>query len=265
MVAMDDVPAVTRAQMREVDRVMTEDLGISLLQMMENAGRALARVVLRLLSSGDVGAAEAPRHRVLVLAGSGGNGGGALVAARRLAGWGVDVHVATTQEPSTLTGAAGHQASTAHTIGIPLTTALPSALCRPHLIIDGLVGYSLQGPLHGRIVDLIEGVGDAAVPVVALDAPSGLDVDTGDAAGAVLTAAATLTLAAPKVGLLRPAARSLVGCLLVADIGVPPVVYTDIGEAGHLPFELSDVLRVEQPDSGPLPGRPRGSRRVSRT
>ena len=74
-----DLPAVTAAQMREVDRAMVEDFHIELVQMMENAGRNLADLAVRHFG---------PRSTV-VLAGSGGNGGGGLVAARHLANRGV--------------------------------------------------------------------------------------------------------------------------------------------------------------------------------
>ena len=80
------VPAITTEQMIEVDRVMVEDLDIDLVRMMENAGRSLAVLAMTLFE---------PRT-VQVLAGSGGNGGGALVAARHLSNRGVEVRVTTT-------------------------------------------------------------------------------------------------------------------------------------------------------------------------
>ncbi len=81
------LPSVTRDQMREVDRLMIEEYGIQLPQMMENAGLQLARLTQEYLDGLDDG------RRVLVLAGRGNNGGGGLVAARRLAAWGADVAV----------------------------------------------------------------------------------------------------------------------------------------------------------------------------
>src|SRR5574341_190914 len=81
------IPAVTADQMREVDRLMVDTYGVSLPQMMELAGRALAEVV-RLMLDGTV-----QRARVLVAAGKGNNGGGGLAAARHLANWGTDVTV----------------------------------------------------------------------------------------------------------------------------------------------------------------------------
>ncbi|MBW6457080.1 MAG: hypothetical protein K0A98_14460, partial [Trueperaceae bacterium] len=85
--------AVTAEQMAEVDRRAMQVYLISLPQMMENAGRALARVARERFFEGHAGAA-----RVAVLAGRGGNGGGAMVAARRLAGWGARVHVLATAD-----------------------------------------------------------------------------------------------------------------------------------------------------------------------
>jgi NAD(P)H-hydrate epimerase len=86
------VPHLTTAEMIEVDRAMMEDYHIELIQMMENAGRNLAHLARIRFLGGD------PRGRqVLVLAGTGGNGGGALVAARRLHNWGARVDVITTR------------------------------------------------------------------------------------------------------------------------------------------------------------------------
>ena len=88
-----DVPYITTEQMIEVDRAMIEDFGIDLVRMMENAGRSLAHLARERFLDGD------PRgNRVVVLAGTGGNGGGALVAARRLHSYGASVTVYATRK-----------------------------------------------------------------------------------------------------------------------------------------------------------------------
>jgi NAD(P)H-hydrate epimerase len=97
------IPAVTVAQMREVDRIMVEELGIELIQMMENAGRCLAQHVRSWL--GD----NVNSRRVAVLTGSGGNGGGGLVAARRLSIWGAEITVVIGHGAEAIRGMPAHQ------------------------------------------------------------------------------------------------------------------------------------------------------------
>src|SRR6056297_3358061 len=92
------VAAVTANEMGEVDRVAVDEVGLTLLQMMENAGRNLAEVV-RSVDGEDV----------TVLAGNGGNGGGGLVAARHLANRDVSVDVVLDRPPTDLDGATAHQ------------------------------------------------------------------------------------------------------------------------------------------------------------
>lgn len=199
-------------QMREVDRIMIEDLHIELKQMMENAGRNLARLAfLRFRPS-----------RVVVLAGPGGNGGGGLVAARHLANWGVEVSVVLGKERDGLGPVPAHQLDVLDRMNVP-TVGEPAAA---DLVIDALIGYSLRGNPRGRAADLIEWTADQTAPVLSLDTPSGLDVTTGDPGRPSVSAAATLTLAAPKTGLLD---ADMVGDLYVADISVPPAVYSAFG------------------------------------
>ncbi|MBT8203006.1 MAG: NAD(P)H-hydrate epimerase [Acidimicrobiia bacterium] len=194
--------------MREVDRVMIEDLHIHLGQMMENAGSNLARLVLE-------GFAPAS---VEVLAGGGGNGGGGLVAARHLANQGVAVTVVLAKEH--LSPVTAHQRDILGRMGVAVSRKPGGA----DLTIDALVGYSLSGNPRGRVAELIDYLNGGKVPVVSLDNPSGLDVTTGRAGNPCVSATATLTLAAPKVGLVGSA---VVGDLFLADISVPPFVYGD--------------------------------------
>jgi NAD(P)H-hydrate epimerase len=224
-----DVSAVgwiTEQQMVEVDRVMTEDLHIELLQMMENAGRNLARAVLDVYAPG----------RVSVLSGPGGNGGGGLVAARHLANAGVDVVVATTRQDNSLSPAAAHQFDILRRMGIA-TTSTP---IEADVIIDALIGYSLRGAPRGSTAELISHTTESEVPVVSLDNPSGLDVTTGETPGAVVEADVTVTLALPKIG-LRSAPQ--VGALLLADISVPRSVTGALGPAAP-DFSAGPLLRV---------------------
>lgn len=238
---LDRVPVVTSSQMREVDRLMVDEAGITLTQMMENAGRALARVAVQ-----EAGG-SARRLRVVVLAGSGGNGGGGLVAARRLACWGARVVVWLSRTdlhdvPAQQRDAA--EASGVHVLGGPPG---PADLDGTDVVLDAVLGYSLSGAPTGVVRDLVEAAGGArqrGVPVVSLDLPSGLDPDTGVPPGAVVRASHTVTLALPKPGLLTEAGRPQVGALSVADISVPEWVFQRVGvDPGEL-FVTHDVVRL---------------------
>jgi NAD(P)H-hydrate epimerase len=228
------VPALTTEQMRAVDRAMVDDLHIDLIQMMENAGRNLAELAIIRFSPSSV----------TVLAGPGGNGGGGLVAARHLANRGCQVQVVLA-EPDRLTPVPAHQADILARMGVPMASR-PSAA---DLVIDALIGYSLRGDPAGTAAELITWANDQAAPVLALDTPSGLDLTTGAAGTPAVSAAATLTLALPKVGLLdAPSA----GELYLADISVPPLVYQRMGIAVPELFRQSGLLRIGPwPSSGP--------------
>ena len=216
---------ITERDMIEVDRVMIEDLHIELLQMMENAGRNLARLVLDLAAPGSVA----------VAAGSGGNGGGGLVASRHLANAGVDVTVTLSRPASELSGVTAHQYDILQRMGV----ALSPELQRADVAIDAVIGYSLRGAPRGASATLVEALTSAPF-VVALDTPSGLDVTTGEAPGVVVSAAATMTLALPKVG-LRTAPQ--VGDLYLADISVPRSVTAALGPAAP-DFSAGSILSV---------------------
>jgi NAD(P)H-hydrate epimerase len=236
------IPSISTGQMREVDRLMIEELGITLVQMMENAGRALARLARDRFLTPSI-----TRMRVVVLAGGGGNGGGGLACARNLHNWGADVRVITPAPPADLDDVPRHQRNVLVALGVPIdvaTTAedLPDA----DLVIDALIGYSLGGPPRGVTASLIRAANDHPAPTLALDVPSGIDATTGTVHEPSIQAAATLTLALPKHGLLAPEAAEAVGELYLADIGVPPDLYirSSIGIRVRSPFATEDIVRL---------------------
>ena len=134
-VSIDSLPAVTQDEMVEVDRLMVDVYGIRLLQMMENAGLNLARLVRSRLGG------SAKDKEILVLAGSGNNAGGGIVAARRLAGWGADVRIITAREPKTYLGVPAEQLRSTTQIGIPVAE-LEGELPVCDTLVDAVIGYS---------------------------------------------------------------------------------------------------------------------------
>ncbi len=237
-----DVPDLTTDQMVEVDRAMIEDLGIELLQMMENAGRNLAHLARERFLDG-----KPHGKHVVVLAGRGGNGGGAMVCARRLNNWGAVVEVRLTRELTEFEGVPAHQLEILSRMQLPISvpgsTPFFSRDSAIDLVVDGLIGYSLSGAPRGQAAELIRWANDQAAPILALDTPSGLDTMTGDVFDPTINAAATLTLALPKRGLRSGLEQ--VGELYLADIGVPPALYQQsLGlEVGPL-FAENEIIRL---------------------
>ena len=238
-----DIPYLSTAQMIEVDRAMMEDYRIDLVRMMENAGRCLAILARdRFLDGSPVG------KEVTVLAGSGGNGGGALVAARRLHTWGAKVQVLLAQAADKMTAVPGHQLDILGRMAVDIVAErdVPPPGDAPAIIVDGLIGYSLKGAPHGVTRDLIEWANGEGAPILALDTPSGIDTATGTVFDPAIRATATMTLALPKEGLCARGAAAYVGELYLADISVPPSLYAgpalglDVGPI----FAAGDVVRL---------------------
>ncbi len=237
-----EVPSLTTEQMIEVDRAMMQDMRIELIQMMENAGRNLAHLARVRFFDGN------PRgKKVVVLAGTGGNGGGALVSARRLHTWGALVEVVVTHPSANFTPVPAHQLDSVQRMNVLVAEAdaLPK-VHSPELIVDGLIGYSLKGPPHGTAADLIRWANAQAAPVLALDIPSGMDGTSGAVFDPAIRATATMTLALPKAGLFAPEAQVQVGELYLADIGVPPSLYGEPALSLHVGalFAESEILRL---------------------
>jgi len=207
--------------------------------MMENAGRAFAELTRIHLSA-------LSRRHAAVLVGRGGNGGGGMSAARRLAIWGADVSVVLAHPQAALADAARHQLESLRAIGLPIyqAEAAGSLIHEADVVLDALLGYSLDGPPREPEAGLIRTANAHAVPILALDLPSGLDPDTGVPHDPTIRATRTLTLALPKVGLLRPEAAPSVGELWLADISVPARAYEGFGILPGPIFAESDLIRI---------------------
>ncbi len=215
------IPSVTTQQMAEVDRLMVEEYGIQLIQMMENAGRNLAELSRRMLG-GDV-----REKRIAVLCGAGNNGGGGMVAARHLHNWGAEIVLKVLPGVEKLKNIPAHQFHILEKMEIFAKETMNFEAI--DLIIDAIIGYGLAGDPSEPIANWILQANDAGRPVLALDAPSGLDMNTGILRDPCIRANATMTLALPKTGLFTPDARKVVGDLYLADISVPRQLYNRLG------------------------------------
>ena len=175
-----DIPFISTQQMREVDRAMIEDYGIVLMQMMENAGRCLATVARERFLGGD-----ARKHHIEILVGKGGNGGGGLVAARRLQSWGAAVLVRLSSPAAEFSGVPERQLASLTGTGVTVEEGPPpSGVSGLALIIDAIIGYSLRGSPSGTASMLIRAANASPAPVLSLDVPSGVDTAAGFARAA---------------------------------------------------------------------------------
>lgn len=230
--------------MIEVDRMTVEHFGVSLPQMMENAGRSSAALARRKLG-GDVG-----DRKIAVLAGHGNNGGGGLVAARHLANAGARVEVIIAATQSDFQTVPHHQLRVLQLMEVAIHHSYDAEASRVissrELLIDALLGYSLQGEPKEPHATLIRQANQADAVRVSLDVPAGLESNTGASHDPTIDADATLTLAWPKMGMLTHQAHPFTGELWLADIGIPGAVMRRLGlEPGHL-FSRGPLVRVSR-------------------
>src|SRR5437763_17081569 len=171
---------LTPAEMERADR-LTIAAGRPGFALMLSAGQAVATVAMELMGEGPI----------LVVAGSGNNGGDGFVAAAELAARGREVSVLLLCDRESLQGDA---ASAARGWKYPVLPFNPQAIGKPALIIDALFGAGLNRPVKGEPHDMIEAINANGAPVLAVDLPSGINGTTGAVMGAAIDATETVTL-----------------------------------------------------------------------
>ncbi len=218
---------------REAEAVAFAQRNLSSYTAMCRAGAAVARHAERL-------AERVGLRRALVICGTGNNGGDGFVAARCLKEDGYDVQCILTCVPARLRGDAARAWHDLQAYDIPYHVFAspeawqenpwfdPAVTPRRAILIDALLGIGAHGLPRGTIAAAIHWINEteATSPVLAIDAPSGLNSDTGLAEGEAVRADATLTFSRPKIGFSHPQARTYIGNLTVVDIGIPADLLT---------------------------------------
>jgi NAD(P)H-hydrate epimerase len=201
------IPVISIAQMREWEAA-TWATGQTEAEVIRRVGKRVARRARKLTRAGDT---------ILFLLGKGHNGDDARAAAKQLEGRRAEVLEMFLPDTDLL----------------PLESALKK---KPALIVDGLFGIGLNRPLSDAWQKIIATINASKIPVLAIDVPSGLNADTGGTFGAAIEATVTITIGAPKTGMLAPAAWPFVGRLEVAD------------DVGLVPCPLAAELNWTQPE-----------------
>ena len=228
---------VTAAEMKGADAACIKG-GVSALVLMERAARAAFELLLN----------EFPTEKVLLCCGSGNNGGDGLAMARMLAEHGISATVCylgeltEEGEPST---AAMSEACAAQYALLPPDVAVVTApdFYGVTAVVDAIFGIGLSRPIEGKILAAVRAINEAALPVLAIDIPSGVHADNGTVLGGAVRATQTIAIGAQKYGHVLFPGATLCGKVKVVDIGI------EINEAKGALLERHDLSL--------LPPRPR--------
>lgn len=231
---MSNELVLTREQVRRVDQRAIEAYGIPGIVLMENAGRGAAEIIRVTYPAA---------QRALIACGPGNNGGDGFVIARHLANSGLMVELLLACPADRITGDAlvNHEIicrmnlSRAVIADASAVEAAHERFAIADVMVDALLGTGTVGPPREPIASLIRAINQTrdarttqpAPAVFAVDIPSGLDCDTGNAADPTVRADHTITFVAQKVGFRNPAARDWLGRVHVVDIGAPRAAIQD--------------------------------------
>lgn len=204
-------PALTAAQVKEVDRLAETRFRLPVEWLMEAAGWQVARLC---------------EGATAVLCGPGSNGGDGLAAARHLRRWGRLRSVAALDRAG-FRSAAAREAEALEAAGVAI--AAEPDLEGAEVVLDAIFGSGLNRPPAGRAAEWIDAINGSGRRVVAVDIPSGLRADDGGAYRPAVRADLTVTLGLPKAGLLVKDGPGLAGRVWVVDIGIPPEAYAMVG------------------------------------
>ena len=211
---------ITTKQAKEIDSRASQELGISTLMMMENAGIRIADFALENLE-------KKPNKHIAVFCGKGNNAGDGLVASRQLLSEGVNV--------DTFLLAPGHSLSLAARKNLEILKRITKRIWQIktekdlqrinissyNLLIDAIFGIGLKGKVEGIFKAAIQEMNSSGRVIVSIDIPSGLDANKGRALGIAVKADYTLSLIAPKRGLLINQGPKFTGRLFIRHIGFP--------------------------------------------
>jgi NAD(P)H-hydrate epimerase len=222
-----EVSILSRDAVKEIDRRAVDQFRVPGIVLMENAGRQCADVLCRL----------GIRGPVVICCGSGNNAGDGLVIARHLDLRGFTVQLLFWSDPRGLRGDAAVNYEIAVRAELPVKVLtgphdprqLAECLIGVDWIVDAILGTGARGEPRPPLDAIIHQLNSHHARRMAVDVPSGLDCDTGLAAGATFRADHTCTFVAAKPGLIAPAARPWVGTIHVLDIGAPGKLLAQFG------------------------------------
>ncbi len=209
---------VTAEEMRAIDRKTIEQYGIPGAVLMERAGLSVSQKIRELFE----------KRKIVVLAGSGNNGGDGIVAARDLFNMGWNARVLILGKEGKLSADCLSQLRIAKKMGVPVQfrTEISGADLHSAVVIDAIFGTGINKPVAPPLADLMRFLNRSDVPVVSVDIPSGISSDNGQVLGEAVRADYTVTFGLPKVGHFVYPGAEYAGKLFVENIGFPEELIT---------------------------------------
>ncbi len=231
----------TADQARDMDRLAQQDIGISGYELMRRAGSAAWNTLRKHWHNA---------RRILVCAGMGNNAGDGLVLARLAAQAGYEVRIHTLGDTSKLQGDARrafddmpHQSLHCQC----WTAEMEFPTDADTVLVDALFGTGLNRDLDGKAAQMVAAINASGLPVMALDIPSGLDADSGQARGVAIHAAVTLSFIGVKRGLLTGQAADYVGKLEYAGLDIPASIHQAVSGERAQCIRLTDFQPLLRP------------------
>lgn len=214
--------------MKEIDRIVPEEYNVSVESLMENAGYQVADFMRETFSQ-DI--------KIAFICGKGSNGADGLVAARRLIGWGFNIHVYTPFDVEELSRRMRGKLEAIEDLdGDIISMDFPSA----NIYVDALVGYGLKGKLREPVKGTAENITDWSAKTVSLDVPTGLDIGEGVIHDEAIRPDFTVTLGAIKENMTRQNS----GEIHIVDIGIPIEAWKEVGLQAP-DFSEDSAIRID--------------------
>ncbi len=213
---------LTREEVRSADSWAINELKVPGVVLMENAGRNFSEILLEKIK-------DVKDPEVLIICGSGNNGGDGYVIARHLLREKVRAEVVVCADREKIKGDADTNLRILEKMGVKIDhieidpqglQALKRRAQNCCYIVDGIFGTGIKGQVRGKYPELVNTINELGIKVASIDIPSGLDCDTGEPLGVSIEADFTVTFLAPKKGFENPRSKAYTGQVYVADIGV---------------------------------------------
>ena len=208
---------LTKEQARQLDQISINDLNISGIQLMENAGKKIAELARELIS-------KIHHPSILIICGKGNNGGDGFAAALQLYEWGYQIYIQAISDAQNIVGDSLHfyQQCEQKELFITYGSDVPP-IENQDLIIDAVLGTGIRLPIRSELIPIIEWINQVNSIVLSVDVPSGLDADTGQTDPTVVKADYTITMGHEKIGMVFGDGKPLCGTVVTADIGFPAI------------------------------------------